>query len=173
MYWYVFFVRTGREERVEKFLKERLNTDVFIPFVPLHEKIFKMANTLKKELKPLFPSYVFIESEMSNQEFMKSIKGLIHNSNDIVHLLKYSDTEIALRESERLMLVSLFNDDHCIESSSGVIEGDKIYIIDGPLKGLESIIRKVNRHRRLASIEIEFAGDIRLVNVSLEIVEKL
>lgn len=51
--------------------------------------------------------------------------------------------------------------------------GDRIQILDGSLKGLESIVRKVNRHKRQAWIEIEFMGDIRLVSVALEIVEKV
>jgi transcriptional antiterminator NusG len=51
--------------------------------------------------------------------------------------------------------------------------GDKIHITDGPLKGRESIVRKVNRHKRLAWIEIKFMGEARLVSVALEIVDKI
>ncbi len=173
MYWYVLFVRTGREERVQKLLKRSLDNDLFLPFVPLQESIFKKAGILSKELKQLFPGYVFIESEVSNHEFVKTTNQLIRSLLDIICLVKYSSTEISLRESERLMLMSLSNDDHCIESSSGIIEGDKIRITEGPLKGRESIIRKVNRHKRQAWIEIEFMGDTRMVNVALEIVEKV
>ena len=68
------------------------------------------------------------------------------------------------------MLLSLCNDSHCIESSSGIIEGDKIHVTDGPLKGYESIIKRVNRHKRQAVIEIEFIGDRRQVSVPLEVV---
>jgi len=122
---------------------------------------------------PLFPSYVFIESEVTGQEFIKMTSHLIHSLQDIICVVKYSDTEIPLRDSERLMLMSLYNDRNCIESSSGIMEGDRIHIIDGPLKGRESIIRQINRHKREAKIEIEFFGSIRLVKVSLEIIEKI
>ena len=67
MYWYILFVRTGREQKVEQLLIEKLDTDLFIPFVPVHERIFKIGGVLKRELKPLFPRYVFIESEISSQ----------------------------------------------------------------------------------------------------------
>lgn len=173
MYWYVLFVRTGREQKVEKLLKKRLGTDVFVPFVPLYERLFKISETVKKELKPLFPSYVFIESEVSDQEFLKIRSTLIYISSDILRILRYGNTEIAMRESEKRMLLSLCNDDHCIESSSGIIVGDRIHVTDGPLKGWESMVRKVNRHKRQAWIEIEFMGDIRLVSIALEIVEKV
>jgi transcriptional antiterminator NusG len=173
MYWYVLFVRTGRERNVEQLLKERLNTNLFSPFVPLYEKYFKNSGILKKESKTLFPSYVFIESKVSNQDFLKSISTLIYSSSDIVRILKYGDAEFAMRESEKGMLLSLCDKNHCIEPSSGIIVGDRIHILDGPLKGWESIVRKVNRHKRQAWIEIEFMGNMRLVIVALEIVDKI
>ncbi len=172
MYWYVLFVRTGREQRVEQLLKERLDADLFLPFVPLQERLFKIEGMVKKELKPLFPSYVFIETEVSGQEFIKRTSTLIYSLHDIGFLLRYSETEIALRESERQMLLNLYNDDYCIEASSGIMIGDKIHITDGPLRGRESIVKNVNRHKRQAYIEIELMGDIRQVSVSLEIVKK-
>ncbi|TYQ17903.1 UNVERIFIED_CONTAM: transcriptional antiterminator NusG [Acetivibrio alkalicellulosi] len=173
MYWYVIFVQTGREYRVEEILRGQLDSEVFTPFVPLQEMIFRKGGTIKKELKPLFPGYVFVESKLISQEFIKWTNTIIYTSHVIVSLLRYSDEEIAMRESERQMLLSLCNDEHCIEVSRGIIEGDKIYITDGPLKGHESIIKKLNRHRRKAWIEIEFMGDVRLVSMALEIVEKI
>lgn len=173
MYWYVLFVRTGREYKVEKFLKERLDANIFMPFIPLHEKIFKTAGTVKKELKPLFPSYVFIESEIPGQEFIKMTRRIFYSSRDIVSLLRYSDTEVEMKESERQILLNLSNKDYCIESSIGIIEGDRIYIIDGPLKGKESIVKKINRHKRQALVEIEFMNELRLLSLSLEIMKKI
>lgn len=60
MYWYVLFVKTRRVHKAEQFLKERLDSDIFIPFVPLQEILFKSAGMVQKELKPLFTSYVFV-----------------------------------------------------------------------------------------------------------------
>ncbi|NLM10169.1 MAG: antiterminator LoaP [Clostridiaceae bacterium] len=173
MYWYVLFVRTVQEFKVEQLLKERLDSDLFMPFVPLREIFFKKAGIMKKELKPLFPGYVFVESELSNREFIKKVRTLIYNSRSIFSLLKYSDTEFAMRESEKQMLLILCNDDRCIESSKGISEGNKIYITDGPLKGRESIVKKVDRHKRRAEIELEIMGDIRCISVSLEIINKV
>ncbi|MCX7746320.1 MAG: hypothetical protein N2645_05450 [Clostridia bacterium] len=65
VYWYILFVKTGQEQRVEQFLKERLDSCILLPFIPLLEKPFKVSGTVKKELEPLFPGYVFIESEVS------------------------------------------------------------------------------------------------------------
>lgn len=173
MYWYVLFVRTGQEQRVERLLKVQLDTDVFMPFIPLNERLFKKSGIVKREIKPLFPSYVFIESDISNQEFSYSISKIIRSSNDIVRILKYSDTEISMRDSEKQALMKLYNGYHCIELSKGIIVGDRIHITDGPLIGCESMVKRVNRHKREAWIELEFMGEKRLLNVSLEILDKI
>lgn len=170
VYWYVLFVRTGQEYRVEQFLRKYLDKDTFLPFVPLQESLFKKAGKIKKEYSPLFPGYVFVESELSNQEFIERINAFIYTSQDIVCLLRYSEAQFSMKESERQMLLSLCNDCHCVELSSGFIEGDKIYITDGPLKGRESIVRKINRHKRQVWIEMEFMGELKRVRIALELV---
>ncbi len=113
---------------------------------------------------------MFIESELSNQEFIERLYTFIYTSQDIVCLLRYSDAQFSMKESERQMLLSLCNDSHCVELSSGFIEGDKIYITDGPLKGRESIVRKINRHKRQVWIEMEFMGELKRVRIALELV---
>lgn len=173
MNWYVLFVRAGKEQSVEHLLKTWLNSYGFLPFIPMNERIFKNSGIIKKELKPLFPGYVFIESELSSPDFIRIINPLIHSSNNIIRLLRYSDSEFSVREAEKNMLLKLYNDDYCIESSSGIMVGDRIIVTDGPLIGCESKIKKLNRHKREAWIEIEFMGDKRLVNVSLQVVERI
>lgn len=173
MYWYVVFVKTGKERKIEQYLGKELNTEACIPFIPLQEILFRRSGVEKKEVRNLFPGYVFIETVLPSQEFMKVINPLVYKLSDIISLLKYSDSEIAMKESERQMLLKLCNNDHCIETSYGIIEGDKIYISDGPLKGMESVVKKVNRHKREALIEMEIMGDVRLVSVALEVVDKV
>ena len=74
-------------------LKECIKTNIFIPFVPLHERLFKKAGTIKKELQPLFPGYVF---NVSSQEFINRISSVIYGSQNIFSILRSSDKEIAM-----------------------------------------------------------------------------
>ncbi len=172
MYWYILFVRANREKQTERFLSKTLGINKYMPFIPMSEIIYKKSGVIKKERKPLFPNYVFIETEVCEQEFITKISKLIGISRDIIRVLRYSYNEIALRETEKKMLLSLCNEDHCIESSSGFIAGERIQITEGPLKGRESIIKKINRHKREAWIEMEFMGNKRVVILPLEIVSK-
>ncbi len=172
-YWYVLFTRTGQEEKAEQILKRQLGSDDFTPFIPMLQTIFRHQGQIKKELGPLFPGYVFIESKMTSIEIMERTRNIISTSKDFVRFLQYGDTgDIAMRDHERNVLLSLCNNEGCIELSRGIIEGARIYIKEGPLKGFESIIKKVNRHKRQAVICLSFMGEERLVRVALEIVEK-
>lgn len=57
--------------------------------------------------------------------------------------------------------------------SKGVIRNGRPVITSGPLKGREGLIRKIDRHKRIADIEIPLAGERRQVTVGLEIYEKV
>lgn len=173
MYWYVLFVQTGKEKKIEEILKKHLSTKECIPFIPMEELLFKKSGITKKEMRILFPGYVFVESDLQEQQFLRVINFFVNTISELVCVLKYSDKEIAMKESERHTLINLYNNNHCIELSYGVFEGDRVHIFEGPLKGQESIIKKINRHKRQAWIEIEIMGEVRLVNVALEVVNKV
>ena len=56
--------------------------------------------------------------------------------------------------------------------SEGVIEGSQIIISSGPLQGLEGYIKKIDRHKRKAWVELPMFGRLQKVEVGLEIVRK-
>jgi len=142
--------------------------------MPMKKTLFKKEGRVKKEIEPLFPGYVFIESYISSLEFQRRTGYVISSSNDILRLLQYGDEDdIAMREGEKIALLNLLNDDHCIEPSLGIIEGDQVCIKDGPLVGWESKLKKIDRHKRQALIDIEVMGYQMRINAALEIVQKI
>lgn len=53
-----------------------------------------------------------------------------------------------------------------------MIEGDEVVILNGPLMGHVGLIKKIDRHKRLAYLEIEMLGRKKNVKIGLEIVGK-
>jgi len=78
-----------------------------------------------------------------------------------------------LSEDEKNYLLSFYDDKYIVEESKGFIVGDKIVINSGALKGKESIIKKIDRHKRCAEIEMVWFGELRRISVALEIVSKI
>ena len=48
------------------------------------------------------------------------------------------------------------------------MEGDRIKIIEGPLKDYEGVIKKVNKHRRSAMVEMKVGEHIKNVWMSFQ-----
>ena len=59
-----------------------------------------------------------------------------------------------------------------MKMSEGIIEGDQIRVLKGLLQGYEALVAKVDRHKRLAYIDLNILGRIKTVKVGLEIVQK-
>ena len=58
------------------------------------------------------------------------------------------------------------------DSSVGYFEGDNIVVTYGPLVGMEGSIKRIDRHKRLALVEMDMFDRVTEVKVGLEIIEK-
>lgn len=59
-----------------------------------------------------------------------------------------------------------------MEMSEGIIEGDRVMVTRGPLKGHEASITRIDRHKRLAWVDMSMFGRSKTIRVGLEIVSK-
>ena len=62
--------------------------------------------------------------------------------------------------------------DRLVRFSEGYIEGNRVTVVSGALQGLEGTICKIDRHKRLAWLEMEMFGRKTRFEVGLEIVRK-
>ena len=54
----------------------------------------------------------------------------------------------------------------------GLIENGTVTVTEGPLTGMEGCIRRIDRHKRKAWLEIDMFGRTMEMEVGLEIIEK-
>lgn len=174
---YALFVMTGYEHEVAKVISRSWRVDGLRPFVPMFDARFRKAGEVLSEKRRWIPGYVFIESEMSGLDFYLKIKPYVSCTEKALKLLRYGnghmDLSFEMQEADRAFLSKLLNEEECIEMSYGYIKGSSIIVTDGPMIGLEGLIKKVNRHKMLATIETSIFGDIREVTVGLEIISKM
>ena len=57
--WVILFARTGSEEKLKGLLRENLNVDEFMPFVPVKETPYRNKGVVYEIRKPLLPGYIF------------------------------------------------------------------------------------------------------------------
>ncbi|MCH5350445.1 MAG: antitermination protein NusG [Clostridiales bacterium] len=177
--WYVLYTKTNTEARVisdftEAFKKRKLDfsVELFCPETEIYYRKSKGGNGSTYKKRPLFPNYVFIETDMPEKDFSKEFSDFIYKSNDIIRLLKYGTGRISIEPEERMRFEYLFKGKRCLDRSVGIIEGDVITVTAGPLMGCEGLISHINRHNRTATINVEMFGGVIEAKVALEIIDK-
>lgn len=166
--WYVIQTETGKEEKTKACIEKRVSSDFYHDIrVLYYETKRRYLGDWHIEKKRLFPGYLFIDSDTTEELYLE-----LKKVPELTKLLGYDGDIVALRPEEERFLRELTEKDGTAAMSFGVQIGDKIIVKEGVLVGKESVIRKVDRHKRKALIEIEMLGESRLIEVGLEIVEK-
>lgn len=167
--WYAVQVTTGEEEKTKLLCNKMISIEILEEcFIPYYEKKKKYMCKWHIINEILFPGYIFM---VSNQ-----INNLIVDVRRIPKLTKILGNEkeiIPLYDREIEFLMKFGKKEHIIKMSYGYIENEKIIITDGPMKDYEGIVKKIDRHKRKAIIEVEFFGRTMEVSVGVEIVRKI
>jgi len=169
--WFVLYVKSGFEDEIAHKINEQ---EIVHAFVPRKIKIYKRQGKIIKVNDIVFKSYVFVETDMDYETFHLQVvnKIKVHTAFFKTLIHKVDKNIETLYPSEKEFLLSLMNKDHLIESSIGFIEGDKVTITSGPLMGKESIIQKINKHKRIAMMEVEMMGRHIEMQIPLELIFK-
>ena len=166
---YVIQVVGGTESRVCDLINKLLNDIVDDCFVPRREVMRREEGQWKRVRETLFPGYLFAKTNdiQHVSERLASIPAF-------TRLLGKSDERvIPLSQDEAAWLTALMQPlDKVVEMSTGVIEGDRVIVTDGPLVGREALISKIDRHKRLAYLDMRMFGRTKTIKVGLEIVRK-
>jgi len=155
------------------YLKSQLDFSKYQPFVLTKEFFFwdKGIPVLFKKL--LFPSYVIVKTSCESTVVLADLKPILKNHRDVIYkILAYDNSEcknIMLYKSEQTMWASLVDSDFCITASEGKLDDGKLKIISGPLLGKEHRLKTVNKYKRKAIIDVEFAGELIEISVALKL----
>lgn len=88
------------------------------------------------------------------------------------NVTELDQVRISLTPWKTPYLKELCQEGDLIHMSRGIICNGRVVISAGPLKGREDLIRRIDRHKRIAVIEVPFGDEKKQVTVGLEIYEK-
>ncbi len=167
---YVMQVATGRELKtiglIERVLGQMPRVRLYAPRFIYHKKFQGVWQEVEELLTP---GYVYLEaSSAAIDDIVRRLRAVPA----MTKVLTQDGKIIPLSQDEVAWIVRLTGEDHMVEPSIGVIEGDRVSITSGPLRGMESQIKKIDRHKRLAYMEVKFLGRTKLIKVGVEIVRK-
>ena len=166
--WYVLFVNTNQEEKVKRILEKEIG-DEYKFITPTRELRERKNGKWYKIKRKLFPGYVLIKGIM-NIEFYYKLKKVP----EIIKLLRNEDEILTVDEKElRVLKILIDNNENNIGISKLYKENDEIRIIAGPLLGLEGQIIKIDSRKGRAKVNLSFMNEERIVELGIELVDKI
>lgn len=166
---YVLQVPGGQERRAEELVQRLPKGVISSCFIPVREVKKRRGGEWKTERELLFPGYLFVETSEPElaSERLRELPLFMRVLADV------GGEFLPLGDDETSWIRSLTTEhSHVVEMSEGVIEGDRVIVTQGPLKGREAWITKVDRHKRLAWLDMRMFGRTKSIKVGLEIVSK-
>lgn len=173
--WYVLQVPTGREDQImEEIHRYRIHEYFEDIFAPRSVRKKKYQGKWQSCEELLFPGYLFVISEYP-EELYQALKRIPRMTRILGTDEKW--TAMTAKDIETVRRLAAPQGKSLCERwrmnfSEGYLKGDKIIITEGPLKGMESNISRIDRHKRLAWLSMEMMGQTREVAVGLEIIRK-
>jgi len=158
--YYCIFCETSKELIVEKILKG-LGLNVISALV--ERNIFKNGEWIR-ELRSIIPGYVFFESNCE-----PDWKKIIENT-FIYYPLRYSDKSKNLKNNDLIFIKWLKGQNGSVKISKVMEIGNKIQILEGPLKEFEGQIIKINKKQKCACVKIDGEGLKSTAWLSYEII---
>ena len=166
--WYVIQVQTGREEQIieeaGKYQVQEYFDNMFAPHCVKKKKYLGQWHT-QQEI--LFPGYLFVISSRP-EELYKDL----NLSPRLTGLLGTGEKWTSMSDEDIEIVELLSGEEHLMKFSEGYIQGDRVTVTRGPLKGLEGSISRIDRHRRLAWLTVELFGRTVELQAGLEVIRK-
>lgn len=173
--YYVVQVKTGKEQQaIDDILKNKPDDPGFDVFAPYRKALRKFKGQLKEVVERCFPGYIFVETNNVQDLFVQ-----LYWTPGYTRLLgREADTYnfVPLDKDESRMIDILYskNNDRITEISNiEVKEGEMIRVLDGPLMGLETQIKKVNLHKRKVTVEYMMCGRLVQSDIAINIVTNI
>ena len=165
--WYVIWTSSSHERSCLKLLEEKFSDLYTRVYIPTRTVSRKRGSEWQLEQSALFPGYLFVDSDRI-EDLADRLR--FHSGFNIV--LSTDGEYLPLTEEESGFADDLYNRGGNFDSSVGIIDGDEIKVTGGPLVGHEGIITKIDRHKRIAFVEVRMFGKKIRTKVGLEIVER-
>ena len=185
--YYVLQVEPGEEDKTEVHIMVIISDDLYGECFHLTRHIRKKFHGRWIDMREkLLPGYVFISTENAKKLFLELKK--VPMLTNLMGRDGGSFSELSawdMKWLEKMRELGIRNTTKNNRSGSEkkawyeiglsqihVYEGNVIKIVSGPLKGIDGLVRKINLHKRIAEVEIEFMKRKTVIYLGIELLEK-
>jgi transcription antitermination factor NusG len=152
--WYAIHTRSHFERKVyDGLVGKRIEA-----LLPRIQVMSRRKDRRKKIFVPMLPGYVFVRSELEPDEYYQIIKTV-----GVVRMVGFQGKPVPADENEIASLIVLDGTDRTVQNRDFMKRGDRVMIMEGPLKGLVGFYLK---HRGQSG---KVVVSITLLHRSLEV----
>ncbi len=158
MRWYVIHTYSGREnkvrETIERLIKNSGLQERFGKVLVATEEVAEMKKGKKKvSVRKLFPSYILIEMEMSDEAWslIENVPGVTHFVGDVK-----KPFPIPKKEVDRIL--------GRMEKKEGIVPevpftlGEHVRVVDGPFADFTGVVDEINPERGKVKVLVSIFG---------------
>jgi len=165
---YVIQVNTGKEDTYLRLWEHKKNHFPLNVYWLRKELMIRKQGHTCKSIKSVFPGYLFVEADDITPEIFYEFRH-IHFFN---RFLRSNDNICPLPEDEQKKIYELAKYGRVIGQSKVVYnEQDRIVVVNGPMKGLEGMIIKVDKRKKRAKVRLSLYENPFLVDFGFELLE--
>lgn len=160
--WLVFYTKS----RAEKKTLEYLVRFGFEAWLPMHKVVRQWSDRKKKLEVPLFNSYIFVKDIEANIQEIVRVPGISWN-------IRHNGKPAILQEKEYRIIERFLESGLTIEieSAQNLEKGDKVEIMDGPLKGAVGFLSGSYNEQKF-TVEVETIDQVMKVNIDKGLLRK-
>lgn len=162
--WYALHTRSRFEQKVFDGLRgKRIEA-----FLPKLQVMSRRKDRRKKILVPLLPGYVFVQCNMDPQAYWDIIKTA-----GVVRMIGFEGKPVPAKDEEIASLMILNGTDRTVENRAFMKKGDRVMIMEGPLKGLVGFYLRHKERSEKVVVSIELLKRSMAVEIQGWALEKL
>lgn len=170
MEYYAVQVWTGKEDD----FVARINSDPRLQarvILPKRAVMIRRGSKNIKQQRPLFAGYVFIAVDSPKLEAAQ--RWTLRSTSFFLRMLPSTHDPRPVQEKDRRLLAHFMSFGKVADISKvSFDENDRIVVIEGPLKGLEGLIVRVDKRKGRAKIRLDMCENSFLVDMGFEILDK-
>ncbi len=167
--WYVVHTYSGYENKVkaniEKTIENRkLQDQILEVSVPMQD-VVEVKNGVKKQVqKKMFPGYVLLNMEMNDDTWY-----VVRNTRGVTGFVGPGSKPVPLTDAEMLSMGIKHSDEIVIDLELG----DAVEVTSGVWEGTTGIVKSINSHKQIITINVDMFGRETPVEISFTEIKKM
>lgn len=157
---YCLYTRAGRENKAAQYVGHYTGLEIIYPYRLLREK---RRGKWLDVMRPMIPGYIFLYGLLL-PEHLAPLR-------DMGRLIQDLDGNCRLTGNDGTYASWVYTHRGAFGVSTVMKEGDRIRVVDGPLKDFDGDIIRFDRHKRRVTLSIPFDGREHIIQMSVDEIE--